>query len=406
MKSKKSILILLIAVLVGVVGFQQKEKLKQYISASIPHHKLELTKNYITGIRCKYLSGPGCEFTFGMMPMSRSTWAELMQQSYAAPFDEWSSDEMVSHLTLGRFNELENYFEDVNLKFHHGSISEWQYFDAHTNLSLAGQNNLDLLAKWVSHSPNNIYPYLARADSYLDIGWNKRGVRLARHLTDDEWKNMESYHLLAAADFYKAVSIDPRYLHLFKIAVRLFKNSQLGIDARKWMDKAIEIYPETYLVRFQYMRNLKPRWGGSYPELREFAMEAQKYVDLNPRLRALLGYEFFDQDSWHSESSKASVGHLSKAIYHGPLFRWHSDRASKLVNTGRYEFAIEDLKFALNHQSNHLDATINLLRIHMSRKEYALAKEISENQLAELDNSSEAWFYRGYLQLQMGEYPV
>lgn len=99
---------------------------------------------------------------------------------------------------------------------------------------------------------------------------------------------------------------------------------------------------------------MRPRWGGSYKEMSEYAQEAIKYVDLNPLLWTLQGEASADAaDIQESKNDyQSAVKSYTQALMFGDYIPWLKKRATCYSKLGQTDLALTDANKILYYYPN------------------------------------------------------
>lgn len=204
-------------------------------------------------------------------------------------------------------------------------------------------------SKWVSATPKNYQPYLARAEFYYDMAWKARGHKWASETKEEQFDEMNRYLRKASGDLDAALEINNRNMVIYSLLIRIIKT---GADKEAMvtvLNAAIEKNPATYEVRRVFVYAITPKWGGSYDMMQGFAKYSQQSIGLNPRLSLLLGAAYREYGSKQSSDhtySKA-IESYTKALNAGESHDVLGDRGETYYRMEEYEKAIADLSRAV-----------------------------------------------------------
>jgi len=152
-----------------------------------------------------------------------------------------------------------------------------------------------LLDEWVRRFPGVWVPLTARAAYYNSLGRATHGRKGATDATDPRTRGMEGDYLRAVEDLRPSLDAKPRQLYAYLVLMEI--SQSLGDQERGALlaRQALELYPDSYLLRYRRMTALLPRWGGSYDAMERFAGESARFAARNFRLRSLPGMIPWDQ---------------------------------------------------------------------------------------------------------------
>src|SRR5690606_9776168 len=123
----------------------------------------------------------------------------------------------------------------------------------------------------------------------------------------------------ARADFDEALKLRPKYLAAHRRLLQFEAMSGTQEGARAQLDKALEVCPQSYILRAHYVQALAPRWGGSIEAMRAYVKDTESLVADNPKLALLPGFIAVDQCKTAREAKRLSAAHKAcdAALRHG-----------------------------------------------------------------------------------------
>jgi Flp pilus assembly protein TadD len=154
------------------------------------------------------------------------------------------------------------------------------------------------------------------------LGWQSRGIRLASMVTPEGWKGFQEHLTLAAEHLTKAWELDKKVPYAASTMISVAGGAEIGgVSAREWFDRAVEARMDYYQAYSSFFNYLQPKWGGSYPALRQFLDEcaATKRNDTDVPFKFILFLHFLDADFgnrgeiWREEG----VYETAKAVLEG-----------------------------------------------------------------------------------------
>lgn len=203
---------------------------------------------------------------------------------------------------------------------------------------------------WVRLAPGSWVPYLVRGAYYDWQGWRARGGDWARDTSPEQFENMERFFRAATQDLKAALAINPKLVIAYCVLIKMTK-AENGNEARArhYLDQALAICPACFEIRWIYQFGLRPRWGGSYPQMRAAADEARQSVQLNPLLSALAGAPDWDAgiEAREAEQYGEAVQFYTRAISYGDYWNYYEARGLALRHLRRYDEALLDLDRAI-----------------------------------------------------------
>jgi tetratricopeptide (TPR) repeat protein len=210
-------------------------------------------------------------------------------------------------LTLEQYIGLREYFEDQQFgilntvfgkyqeEFEYDVYNEYKIFDVCRVFRITLTGYEDIFESWLQFSPDHFAPYLARAHYFYENGWESRGYRLRKDTPDEQMQKMRHFFQKAIEDLNRALAINPELMPAYRVLLGVYNATGDDEGEYQTIEKALELFPESFLMRATYMWAIEPRWGGSYEQMEEFAKEAEAYYDMNPELTVLYGFIYSDQ---------------------------------------------------------------------------------------------------------------
>jgi tetratricopeptide (TPR) repeat protein len=305
---------------------------------------------------------------------------------------------LVGLLRDEKFVDIDQYFNDMQVRYEDGQVTEFTHRQVTSKLYFSIEDR-PVILKWIQATGSE-FAYLALGKNFQ---MEARIVRGGRYAKDTPEKALREYEQLLAKSyeyFRKSLEINPRigasYTGMFEVAKG---NRRFSRYADYWLGQLRVSLPQAYYPRYMYMISLVPRWGGSYKAVREFAQREQKYIELNSRLRALLGFEWAERARMLNELGyrEKAVEYYQRAVFHGKLASWfasigHINKVQNNYSSMEY-FYREASTYTINDDSYRS----SLAQALMKQKKYQEAEDVLEKLTAEMPNYSFAWAQYGKL---------
>lgn len=292
------------------------------------------------------------DYTYGLEAAQPELWESLNGNVDGKPADELikPSGELWSLLYAKRYKDIDAYFQNIHDLYRSGRIDEYFYVVAIDNGSWYARDVLPMLDAWID-ATGSVFSRQSKGLSLQAVAWHIRGGKLASKTSPEQLLEFSEYLGQSVSYFESALDDMPdlvvSYRGLFKAAQG---NDKYTDFMGAWVARMEEHVPGAFYPRAAIMELLEPRWGGSYRAMRAFAEDAQRYRDLNPRLRALLGYEWADWGRRLKSDNKyeQALAAYDRAIYHGVFTQWLLMRAFLYWNTENYPGMEADARTALS----------------------------------------------------------
>ena len=256
----------------------------------------------------------------------------------------------------------------------HDHRVEYRLFDAYAAFGVAVPELEPLLTEWVKKRPKSAAALMARASFFRASGWNARGLRYAGETSNEQFARMGNFFRLSAADLEAALRLAPNSVVAYRQLIDLSSSRSDRMASRRFLDQALKLQPNSFVLRAAHMNNLLPRWGGSYEAMARFAEESAPYALRNPRIKALKGYVDWDKGRHFNAAGRKgdAIEAYQRALQFGNLWLFRYDRG-RFNSRSDYEAeAVEDFNSVLLQVPQNADA-LN----ERSSSAYALGREAS-----------------------------
>jgi tetratricopeptide (TPR) repeat protein len=257
---------------------------------------------------------------------------------------------------------------------------------------------------WVQARPGSWMAHSLRAEKLVALGYERRGTRFAKDVTQEQWQGMRDAFARADRDIARALELEPGALPPYATAFWRYQASGGAKEIERALAALLERDPMTYGLRRRAIDRLTPRWGGSFAAMRKVADEAQAHVDANPRLYLLYGYaEWRIGDEYFSSRKYAeAAARYRKALEYGDIEDWYDSLANALHYQDDWKGVLETADRAL--------ATVGesgRMRLWRARALFDLGR--TQESLADFDKTIElaprwSWGlrHRAYARRQLG----
>lgn len=136
------------------------------------------------------------------------------------------------------------------------------------------------LASWRRQFPQSIFPAIIEASAFCDWGWAARGHGYAASITQQQMQMFAYRNAMAdgVLDDIRARSDREPLWYTLRINVMLCLGETRGV-IRNVFDEGISRFPNFLPLYRAEMRDLMPRWGGSYERVNELIEDAASSGD-------------------------------------------------------------------------------------------------------------------------------
>lgn len=204
---------------------------------------------------------------------------------------------------------LERKFNDLNQRladYHAATLvdigNERDLITAYNAFSSTGLSIERLIEEWVTTTPDDYQPYLARAMYNRSKGWDARGGKWASETEKKRFDEMNAYFKRASDDLAVVLEKNKQVIVSYYALINMMRTTADNKGILQVLQAAIAVNPNTYYVRRMAMYSLTPRWGGSFELMQAIAAEAKQHSTNNPHLKQLEGQVY------------AEAGAIKKAI--------------------------------------------------------------------------------------------
>lgn len=259
-----------------------------------------------------------------------------------------------------------------------------------------------LLDTWIETDPGNWVPYAARAEYLVGEGWRSRGGKFMSETSDEQIAGMTKAFEAAEKDIVTTLALKPEFTGSYDTYLELARHGLGNLTEAEVIGLATERGLGDYYLRYQYIQTLQPKWGGSFHEIREYALASQRDRDADPRIYQLLGYEYQIHGELASRKKEweACVQHYTKAFEYGDLYNWRYGRAKCNEKLQRWDAAIADLEVVGAKDRNHM-AYSRIARAYANKKRYGKALASIEKAIELEPDFVNHHNYAGWLHMTM-----
>ncbi|HVA41538.1 MAG TPA: DUF4034 domain-containing protein [Candidatus Binataceae bacterium] len=212
------------------------------------------------------------------------------------------------------------------------------------------------LEQWVTQSPGSYAAHLARAEYLFAAGARARGTRWASLTSQQQFQQMVSLFTEGVKEVNAALKLDPKLTDAYALLVEAAKTTKGPQACLIMASVGLRQVPASFTIRAYLMSCLRPRWGGSYGAMDNFARISQAFAGQNPRLAILKGSADADRadmlgripnDKDEVKHEVEAIGLFSKAITEGgDDAAFYSGRAKALAAVRRDRDALQDFQAA------------------------------------------------------------
>jgi tetratricopeptide (TPR) repeat protein len=259
-----------------------------------------------------------------------------------------------SLLFRDRYAELTRAVDEIQDAFEQDQSRESWPDDAAEALGTAEKEILPKLDAWALASPDSFAPFLARGTHWVNAAYARRGARWAEDTAASDFAAMDDALGHAIPDLRRALEFRPG---LVAAMDKLLRANQLMPGGRQANTRviaaALRACPSCFLVDLTYLRTLVPRWGGSYPLMREYVR--RRSTPKSPRSALLLGYIDVDKAAEPQREGRyrEALVLVERACKRGEFWLFLVERAYLELRMSEVERALADLDRAAQLRPGH-----------------------------------------------------
>jgi len=181
-----------------------------------------------------------------------------------------------AHLRQGDFTWLDQYFDALQRQFESGRMSEFDLRGAYRPLYDLDDPGVAQLQAWAEHSPSSYAAHLLLGIHHKRLGSAARGEDSIQETPRAALEEMHRQFQLAMPELERSSRLTAKpYLSWF-FMMAIATDEGRAEQAREILERSVQQYPLSELLRVRYMGSLTPRWGGSYPQMEAFIARNRK----------------------------------------------------------------------------------------------------------------------------------
>jgi hypothetical protein len=190
-------------------------------------------------------------------------------------------------LKSGNYAALEAHYSHQQQDYETGRISDEALYRSFRKLYEDSLDNEGSFDRWVQAYPSSYAAVLARGVYLYRIAWAVRGEKSISDTSANQIEAMKNHLQRSRPDLLASLKLTAKpYLStLYLLNVATLQGT--AAERRRWYEQGTAIDPNNALVRYRYMFSLRPRWGGSYPQMQDFLRQCEEQ-HLPPALLARL----------------------------------------------------------------------------------------------------------------------
>ena len=227
-----------------------------------------------------------------------------------------TEDFALTQLHEASFSSLDRYFQAKQASFESGTLSEFELRKAYVPLYDLNAEDLARLKSWVARQSNSYAAHLLLGIHYKRLGDAARGTAFIAETDPAALREMDRQFALASKELIRSEKLTAKPYMTWFFLISMTTSAGSADETRAILDKAVQQYPLSELVRIRYMGSLTPRWGGSYEQMDSFIARSRAEGMPGRVIAELTAVEEDDKGDTSAASGdrRAAVLHFEKAL--------------------------------------------------------------------------------------------
>lgn len=236
-----------------------------------------------------------------------------------------------------------------------------------------------ILKDWVKANPSSIYAHASLGMYHLNLAFLSRGTHFINETNKKQIAKMHAHFRKAKDEFQFAIDKNPKFTIPFAYMLHIFMANGQDNEYEAILKKALLENPNSYVIRYNHLLSLQPKWGGSLKELKYFMDETSKLYGNNEVLKRQEGYyQYVQADILRLQDNfdkNKQINYLHEAIKLNPYNSsyYESRGNSYYYYFNEYQKAINDYTKALEFSPQDSSILGDRSRTYLQLKQYDLA---------------------------------
>lgn len=169
---------------------------------------------------------------------------------------------------------------------------------------------------WLDKAPDSPFALTARASFYESMSWSARGAKYAAETPQENLDRMKEFQDKAVELYAQAIDREPRMLPAYAGLVRIDRSGRSRFDAEKAFERGRAVDPACKELLSARMDKLRPRWGGSYPQMLALEKDMEPYYSRRPllALSRIWPYEDLNDSLYRAKRYDEAVAALQPMV--------------------------------------------------------------------------------------------
>ncbi len=326
------------------------------------------------------LIGVGAYVGSSMVEQAKHEALEKQDRDALANRWEWGQRECpIAQEQFASFEELSAMLDDVQVleldaafAFSQQAFEKSSFCDPMMNwtaVALAGyvaesgseQNaRFSTIDLWIEAVPDSAFPYAIRGGAWVDIAFDRRGNRLSKDTSKEQFAGMRDAFVRAKADLEKAIELDPKNLAAYLNYMRYSRANDVRHAAPAILDRALDAGVVSQRLFWRYFEAAGPEWGATLETIDHGVAKARPLISSDRRLSKVLGarYHFMAQKHMRKEEYKQASDLWQSALRYADDCKWYYLRGNALRLQRHNTAAVKEFDKALEGCGEYFAASL------------------------------------------------
>ena len=285
----------------------------------------------------------------------------------ARKIDDPNSGEITNLILQENFEEFEKRSKYYEKQFLKNPLYESPLFKLYNAIDADSNHLLEKLDKWVKTRPSYI-SYAVRGVCKVNLGWIIRGDKYADDTSPENLFGMHLFHEEGKTDLLAAIKLNKRLSPAYCALIGIEMASGNIDSTTNIHDLAVRSIPQSYYVRYDYLKSLYPRWGGSFELMQEYVDGLDKAAQKNPRIWSLKAEVPAERGytAWLDKDLDSAIQYYTEALSYGDRMSFLKYRGRLYMLVNQDALALED--FMKYRKYDDTDKAVNAYIISLTEK--------------------------------------
>jgi len=295
--------------------------------------------------------GPGPKPT-SQPPTAAATPIQRTEPAPASPGGRLYGQRLLRRRVFGELTQL---VETRQRRFEESAQDEDALARLLDGFSVADPALQPLLDEWAIAHPDSLAPRLARAHYWVAVGAARRGAKVSRETTPEQFAAMREALSRGVDDARSVLAVNPKLSEAHGVLIAAARFVADPAACIRLAETGLAAVPGSREIRTALAYCLLPRWGGSYEAVSAVAAEAVGHAEQNPTLRVLDGFVAYDRGrvAARDRDFDTALSLYGTALESGEYAPFYLARARVHIWHKHYGDALADLDRALALSPEH-----------------------------------------------------